>query len=339
MDLFQKFLNQVTSGYRQADKQLGGWLPGGGTASPVTAKLQRALTEPHSQLLSSPKPYTRIAGANFLSPALDARGQATPQAIDMLRQLGISANITGNVNETNPVAILGERLGYLGAAHANPLKNQIYLPGNLNTLSTLAHEAGHLDKSRRAGSRPIFEGILGQAMDVPAAVVKGLTGGELSPFAQTVAPFRIAGGLATALSDAKEEDYAERFASDVTGKMLGESQTHMGGNAKQGFLYPDLLYQRGVESFKEGVNDLVIPPIGKAAIGVGQTIQNQIQEALPKPPAVFEEVPNLRLQQLAIESDLDYRQELRENPNSLLLPRLQKIKEDYARATKARGLN
>ena len=335
MNPFENLLNF----YRQADKKLGGWLPGGGTASPVTTKIQRVLAEPRSQLLPPPKPYTRIAGANPLSPALDPKGQITPQATEMLKQLGISASITGNVNETNPVAILGERFGYLGAAHANPFKNQIYLPGNMNTLSTLAHEAGHLDKNRRAGSRPISEGILGQAIDIPAAAIKGLTGGESSPFAQTLAPFRLAGGLLTALSDAKEEDYAERFASDATEKMLGVPHNHLGGNPEQGFFYPSTLYQRGVNSFKEGFNDLVIPPIGKTAIGVGQTIQNQIQEALPKPPSTFEDVPDFRLQQLAVESDLDYRQELKENPNSRLLPRLQKIKEDYARATKARGLN
>lgn len=39
-NIFQNFLNQVTSGYRQADKQLGGWLPGGGTASPVSRAVQ-----------------------------------------------------------------------------------------------------------------------------------------------------------------------------------------------------------------------------------------------------------------------------------------------------------
>ena len=36
MDLFQNLLNK----YQQADKQLGGWLPGGGTAAPVTRKAQ-----------------------------------------------------------------------------------------------------------------------------------------------------------------------------------------------------------------------------------------------------------------------------------------------------------
>jgi hypothetical protein len=36
MDLFQNLLNKARQGYGQVDKQLGGWLPGGGTASPVT---------------------------------------------------------------------------------------------------------------------------------------------------------------------------------------------------------------------------------------------------------------------------------------------------------------
>lgn len=338
-NLFQQFLNRVGSGYRKADKRLGGWLPGGGTASPLTSTLQRGLTEPRSKLLPSSKPYTQILGATVDSPALNAEGQLTPQAANMLRQLGISANVTGNVKETNPIAILGEHFGYLGAAHANPLKNQIYLPSNFNNLTTLAHEAGHLDKNRRVNSRPIFEGILGQAIDAPAAAIKNLTGGELSPFSQTLAPFRIAGGLATALSDAKEEDYAERFASDVTEKMLGVPRTHMGGNSQQGFLYPKLLYQKGQESAAEGINDLINPPVAKAAVGAAQSFQNLIGEILPKQPSVFENVPDFRLQQMAVESDLDYQQELRENPNSPLLPRLKKIKEDYQRATQARGLN
>lgn len=39
-NLFQTFLNQISSGYKKADKTLGGWLPGGGTASPVTRSVQ-----------------------------------------------------------------------------------------------------------------------------------------------------------------------------------------------------------------------------------------------------------------------------------------------------------
>ena len=39
-NLFQQFLNQVSSGYKEADKRLGGWLPGGGTASPASRAVQ-----------------------------------------------------------------------------------------------------------------------------------------------------------------------------------------------------------------------------------------------------------------------------------------------------------
>lgn len=34
--LFERFLNQVNQKYKEADKATGGWLPGGGTASPLT---------------------------------------------------------------------------------------------------------------------------------------------------------------------------------------------------------------------------------------------------------------------------------------------------------------
>jgi len=39
-NIFQQFLNQVGTGYKEADKRLGGWLPGGGTASPITRAKQ-----------------------------------------------------------------------------------------------------------------------------------------------------------------------------------------------------------------------------------------------------------------------------------------------------------
>lgn len=35
-DLFQKFLNKVQQGYKEADKRLGGYLPGGGTGNPFS---------------------------------------------------------------------------------------------------------------------------------------------------------------------------------------------------------------------------------------------------------------------------------------------------------------
>ena len=36
MELFQKLLNKVQQGYQEADKRLGGFLPGGGTGNPLS---------------------------------------------------------------------------------------------------------------------------------------------------------------------------------------------------------------------------------------------------------------------------------------------------------------
>lgn len=54
-NFFQQFLNQVSSGYKEADKRLGGWLPGGGTASPLTRSKQqgeRELAGKYNQMLN-----------------------------------------------------------------------------------------------------------------------------------------------------------------------------------------------------------------------------------------------------------------------------------------------
>lgn len=60
-NLFQTFLNQVQSGYKEADKRLGGWLPGGGTAAPVTRVVQEVQ-----------KPFKPASiRDNVLIPALD----------------------------------------------------------------------------------------------------------------------------------------------------------------------------------------------------------------------------------------------------------------------------
>lgn len=42
MEIFNKLFKKATQKYKQADKALGGWLPGGGTASPITAASQQA---------------------------------------------------------------------------------------------------------------------------------------------------------------------------------------------------------------------------------------------------------------------------------------------------------
>jgi len=51
-NLFQTFLNQVKTGYKKADKNLGGWLPGGGTAAPPVEAIQK-VTPTKTQVIHS----------------------------------------------------------------------------------------------------------------------------------------------------------------------------------------------------------------------------------------------------------------------------------------------
>ena len=192
--------------YQKADKAMGGWLPGGGTGNPLSKPvrqvIQAATKPPVAELKKPPVPYQRIPGATNDSPALKPDGSLTKEGKEVLRQLGSTATTTNKLSETNPLAQIGATMGYPNAAHANPFKNQIYLPDGLNDLTTFAHEVGHLNQNQRKGNRPPLEGVLGQALSAPAAAIKKATGGELSPFSQLLAPLRILGGGITAYSDA-----------------------------------------------------------------------------------------------------------------------------------------
>lgn len=268
------FFNQVTRKagqvWGQADRAVGGWLPGGGTASPLTRSAQQldrfVNTVPQATLKPPAQVFKNIPGATPDSFVWDFNTRTlTPQAKEVLRQLGQSPDVTWDINKTNPVAQIGDQLGYGAAmtAHANPFKNQIFMPlSNRSDLRTLIHEAGHLDRTRRSVPRPVTEGILGQALDTPASFLREATGGDLSPLKGTLAPFRLAGGLLTALSDAKEEDYAEKFTMDATKGMFGKSTSARGGIARnEPSNYAHNLYNQGANSFSQGVSDLIPGPI------------------------------------------------------------------------------
>lgn len=267
------FFNQATRKagqvWGQADRALGGWLPGGGTASPVTRHVQQlgkfVNTVPQANLKPSAQGFRRIPGATPNSPVWNYETRTlTPEAKKVLSQLGQSPDVTWDINKTNPIAQLGSQLGYgdMFTAHANPFKNQIFMPlSNRSDLTTLIHEAGHLDRTRRSAARPVTEGILGQAIDTPASFLREATGSDLSPLKGTLAPFRIAGGLLTALSDAKEEDYAEKYTMDATKQMFGELTSARGGFRNEPSNYANNLYSQGAESVAQGVSDLIPGPI------------------------------------------------------------------------------
>jgi len=263
-------LGQAQRSYSALDRASGGWLPGGGTASPLTRSAQDVNrfvnTVPQAQVKPFSQEFKNIQGATPNSPVWDYQTRTlTPQAKEVLRQLGQNPDVTWDLNKTNPVAQLGDKLGYSSGmtAHANPLKNQIFMPlSTTSDLKTLIHEAGHLNTSQRTGIRPPFEGIFGQILATPAAAIKEVTGGELSPFRPLLAPLRMAGGLLMAHSDAKEEDYAEKFTQDATRGMFGKSVNAEGGTGDFGFrnkpsAYAERLYSRGAASLSEGISDTV----------------------------------------------------------------------------------
>lgn len=80
MDFFQNFLNQVRSGYRKADERLGGWLPGGGVASPLTRAKQEGEKQLAERIKQRQSEYVgqpgRFAGQGQLLNAVRATTQA-----------------------------------------------------------------------------------------------------------------------------------------------------------------------------------------------------------------------------------------------------------------------
>lgn len=138
MDLFQRFLNTVQSGYRQADKNLGGWLPGGGTASPLTRAKQegeRQMAGRFNEMLnrqSAANDYVgkpgRYANKSGLEQAIRATTQAGVNPLGIFAGSSETINKLGNYYKNNPEAanefsIAGNMfLRYLSGAGAEGMK-------------------------------------------------------------------------------------------------------------------------------------------------------------------------------------------------------------------------
>lgn len=326
--------------YRQADKALGGWLPGGGTANPLSKPVRQAvqtLGDPvgaaeKNATVARPKPaarpYQRIPGATPSTPALDAKGNLTKEGKALLAQLGINPSIVTDINQTNPVSVAQARLfpEYGGRAHANPMANQIYLPIDRynNTLAVLAHEGAHINRSR---SPAPVEGMFGRLPGDVARGLKAATGGDFSPAAGPLAPLRIAGGFLTARSDAREEDYAEALAQEVmrgtTGTPVNAAGNTIAPGAPSG--YSKNLYSTGMTDVRDGLIDLMIPASLKETARDLLSQASRNLSAPAGPPA-----PSYNARQLAIgpklqEAEYDLLMEQQNNPNSPRAAQLAKI--------------
>ena len=181
MDLFQKFLNRVGQSYKEADKRLGGWLPGGGTASPVT----RAVFPPQVAPARS-KELERITGVKgrIIDP------QKTPSLVSSIAPV---FSAWGTNDYANPL------LGEIG------MSNYQGTGKSPHEVRTEIHELGHLNPADKKYYS--YGGVAGRF----------LTG--VSERLGKPMPLELAGGLALKYLDAPEEDRAERFTARFAQKL------------------------------------------------------------------------------------------------------------------------
>jgi hypothetical protein len=173
-NFFQQLLNAARAKYKEADRATGGWLPGGGTASPITRSI---------------------------FPPQVAPGRSK----ELERITGVKARIIDPSKNPSLVSTIAPVLSSWGTAdYANPLLNEIGIHNykgtgvNPREKQLEIHELGHInpaDKSYYSSA-----GVMGRF----------LTG--VSEKLGKPGPLEVAGGLALQYLDAPEEDRAERFA-------------------------------------------------------------------------------------------------------------------------------
>ncbi len=86
-DFFQQFLNTARAKYKEADRATGGWLPGGGVASPLTRAKQEGERNMANQIRQQSQQYVgqpgRLAGKGQLSNVVRAATQAGTNPISV----------------------------------------------------------------------------------------------------------------------------------------------------------------------------------------------------------------------------------------------------------------
>jgi hypothetical protein len=173
MELFQKLLNK----YQQADKQLGGWLPGGGTAAPVTGKVQE-LTRSITPANIRDKVVVPVldkgieSGVLPAAPAMFGRylsGTSNPLTVlptsikqDISRLVSESSNYPELVNTQESNSLLPVNWGYvdpgpsaltLGSFTANPRLKEVTDRYKFDNLATDKRE-GNIYSDAQEGGLP-----------------------------------------------------------------------------------------------------------------------------------------------------------------------------------------
>ena len=190
--------------YNRTDEALDGWLPGGSKQSPVGRTYQENNKNP-GYAVQKPPPRPQST-ANPQAPVFDDSGNLTKEAQQIVDQYAPS----GTAVTQNQKAPLYELMGpmYEETSYAVPFLNRINIGEGGNNLRVLAHEIGHLDRSRPSSTL----GVLGRAITEPTEDLR-----DVPILGPALAPLRLAGGIFRAYSDASEEEYAERVARQITG--------------------------------------------------------------------------------------------------------------------------
>jgi hypothetical protein len=180
MDIFQNLLNKVKGAYKEADKRTGGWLPGGGVASPLTKAVF-----PPQPFPKRAEELSRITGvkARFIDP------EKTPS---LVRQVApVVAPLWGTQDYANPLLNEVGMSGYKGGKTEQERRTEFHELGHLNpTDKNVYSYLGVLGRS--------IQGLSNQTGNLPAT--------------------DLAAGLALQYADAPEEDRAERFTKKYATK-------------------------------------------------------------------------------------------------------------------------
>jgi len=168
-------LQAIQGAWSKADQQLGGWLPGGGTASPAT------------KAVFPPQPFPG-------------------RARELEQMTGVKARIIDPERSPSLVRRVAPRLSpqWGESDYANPLLGEVGISGYQGGKTEREryvemHELGHInDQDKDWYSRA---GVLGRALQ------------GLSNATGNLPPVDIAAGTAMRELDAREEDRAERFTA------------------------------------------------------------------------------------------------------------------------------
>jgi len=171
---------QAQRAYSQLDKASGGWLPGGGTASPITKAVFPP--QPFPKRSEELKRVTGVEG-RFIDP------EKTPSLVR--RVAPVVAPKWGTNDYANPLLNEVGMSGYTGGRTEQERRTEI-------------HEFGHLNPKDK-GLYSYF-GVLGRSLQ------------GLSNATGNLPLVDLAAGMALQHTDAPEEDRAERFAQKFAEK-------------------------------------------------------------------------------------------------------------------------